>query len=186
MTLHRERLAEADKLRAAGNQQDKLKEIDNAVGNSAGRSFHQVSKNHSETRDVAQSFRELLEELSNNGVHTDEQVRRIEALIVAPLDEITRIDFPAVLTTVNLFKQAHEKGADSRRQIGDSVETLDALLLHMQKVLDEMEDLVEFHEALKDLETIIQQQTDLEKATLEKQKKEAIEKLKNLKRLGLD
>ena len=113
-------------------------------------------------------------------------MRRIEALIVAPLDEITRIDFPAVLTTVNLFKQAHEKGADSRRQIGDSVETLDALLLHMQKVLDEMEDLVEFHEALKDLETIIQQQTDLEKATLEKQKKEAIEKLKNLKRLGLD
>jgi hypothetical protein len=186
LTLHRERLAEADKLRAAGNQQDKLKEIDDAVGNSAGRNFHQVSKNHSETRDVTQSFRELLEELSNNGVHTDEQVRRIEALIVAPLDEITKIDFPAVLTTVNLFKQAHEKGADSRRQIGDSIETLDALLLHMQKVLDEMEDLVEFHEALKDLETIIQQQTDLEKATLEKQKKEAIEKLKNLKRLGLD
>jgi hypothetical protein len=189
LALHRERLAEADKLRADGNgqkQQDKLQEIDAAVGNSAGRSFHQVSKNHSEARDVAQSFLELLEELSNNGVHTDEQVRRIEALIVAPLDEITKIDFPAVLTTVNLFKQTHEKGADSRRQIGDSIETLDTLLLHMQKVLDEMEDLVEFHEALKDLETIIQQQTDLKKATLERQKKEAIERLKNLKGLGLD
>jgi hypothetical protein len=53
----------------------------------------------------------------------------------------------------------------------------------MRAVLAEMNDLVEFHEALKDLEAIIGIQRKLEKETLEKQKKEAIGKLK---RLGLD
>ena len=188
LTLHRSRVAEADALRAAGPAagkaqayQAKLKEIDDAVGNSAGRSFHQVSKNHSETRDVAQSFRELLEELKNNGVHTAEQVGRIEALIVKPLDGITQDDFPAVLTTVNLFKQAHEKGADPKPRIDESLDAIDTMLRHMQAVLDEMNDLVKFHEALKDLEMIIKKQGELEQETREKQKREAIEKLKSLR-----
>jgi hypothetical protein len=187
LALHRARVAEADALRTAGpadgkaqEHQAKLKEIDDAVGNSASRSFHQVSKNHSETRDVAQSFRELLEELENNGVHTAEQVSRIEALIVKPLEGITKDDFPAVLTTVNLFKQAHEKEADPKPKIDESLDAIDTMLRHMQAVLDEMNDLVEFHEALKDLEAIIEIQRKLEQETRENQKKEAIEKLKSL------
>ena len=121
--------------------------------------------------------------MKNNGVHTAEQVGRIEALIVKPLDGITKDDFPAVLRTVNLFKQAHEKGADPKPRIDESLDAIDTMLRHMQAVLDEMNDLVKFHEALKDLETIIKKQSELEQETREKQKREAIEKLKSL---GLD
>ncbi len=190
LILHRARVEEAETLRAASPQPDdeqthrqQIEEIDTAIGNSAGRSLHQVRKNAAETKAIEQSFRKILEELVNNAVHSEQMVARIDSLVVVPLHGINTDDFPAVDSAVNLFKQAHDKGIDLKPRIDQSIEAIALMLQHMRIVLGEMKDLVEFHEALRDLESIIKEEETLTDETKEQQKREAIEKLK---RLGID
>ena len=166
-----------------GGRQQTIDDLNTSIGNAAARSIHQLAKNASETAALEQSFREILEELVNNAVHTEEMVGRIEGLIVEPLKEINERDFNDALSAVNLFKQRHDAGSDTRPHIDSSIERIDVMLDNMRKVLSEMQDLVKFHEAIQNLEEIIKAQNELRQQTEEERKRKAIEALK---RLGLD
>jgi hypothetical protein len=182
---HQERAAEAARLKASGTPnaeaRRQIEEIQVAVSVCAERSLHQVRKNASETAAVAESFAEILEELVNNGVHTSQMVERLSELILRPLHTINEIDYPKVDEALGLFRFANEKGADPVPRIEECRAALAEMLERMRAVLAEMEELVEFHEAVKDLKTIIDDEAVLKQETEALRKKRLIEGLRDLR-----
>ncbi len=185
LITHKSRVQEAAQLRdktpePGGKQEhdEKIREIDMAVAACAERSLHQIRKNASETRAIEESFKEILEELVNNAVHTRQMVERIDDLIVKPLGRINEVDFERVDKSIGRFRLANEKGNNPTPQIDESLEDIGTMLEHMRKVLAEIRDLAEFHEALKDLKLIIDQQERLTEETENRRKKSIIDKLK--------
>lgn len=150
----------------------------------AERSLHDIPKNQNETGEIANSFQDILDELINNGVHTSQMVSRLEGLIVQPLQRIANEDFPDVVQAVYGYKAANDNGRDPRPEIDASVERIETTLAHMRAVLTEIEDLAEFHEALRDLKEIIESQQELSTDTKEEQKRKFIENLKRLENLN--
>lgn len=153
------------------------------VINCADRSLHQIGKNRAETAAILESFRRILEELVNNRVQERQWNDRIRDDIIDPLARITNIDFPQADESIGLFHQDNEAGRDPKPSIDTSVETLNRMLVDMRAVLAEIEDLAEFHEALKDLEKLLEEQQNVYDATRKKQVEDVKEKLKGL---GLD
>ena len=187
LVLHRGRAEKAKALKAKGPAagkeaefQTRLDDIQLAVVTSAERALHQIGKNHNEAQALEQDFRELLEELVNNAVHTQKMVNRIKSLIVKPMHGINETDFPACDRAVGLFRLANEKGTDPIPRIDDSVTDIDTMLIHMQAVLKEMQDLVKFHEAIRNLKKIIDDEQDVRRNTKKRRDADTIKKLKGL------
>ena len=179
---HRLRAMELLKLRGeaaadTGEQRDRLQ---TAITVSAERASHQVLKNASELRAIEQSFRDLLEELVNNAVHTRQMVDRIDALIVAPMKQVNDDEFPAADQAIGLFRLRSEQGDNPVPAMDQSIESLNRILARLNAILSEMKDLVEFHEALQDLENIIQEEQNLSEETRKARNQELIRRLKLL------
>jgi hypothetical protein len=190
LVLHRGRVQEAKTMKAAspkdeerGKHEEQLKEIETAIVVTAERSLHQVRKNAAETAAIEGSFGEILEELVNNAVHTQQQVDRIEGLIVKPLNNVNVVHYPNVDQLLGLYKLANEKGNDPTGAIDESVKAIGEMLTQMKNVLEEMRDPVEFHEMVKELKVIIEDQDGV-MSDVKRRRKEQL--LKSLKDLGSD
>ena len=183
LILHGTKVEQIKEMKAAGGDLQEIEQLQTAVQVSAERALHQVRKNTSETAVVEQGFADILEELVNNAVHTRQMVDRIDGLIVKPLHGIVTVDFPSVDGAIGVFKLANEKGNDPTSAIDESVEQINVMLEHMQKVLAEMEDLAKFHEAISKLKAIIEDSQQLKQQTEDERKRSIINKVRDL---GLD
>jgi hypothetical protein len=186
LVKHRELYQEGQALLKADEPNQNQKRIDvihNQVVVCAERSLHDIPKNHNETIAIEESFREILKELVNNGVHKTQMVERLGELIVTPLHQITEKDFPTVNAAVYLFKAANDKNQDPTSKIDLSINEINTMLVHMERVLAEIKDLAEFHETLRDLKQIIDLQKGLAEETKSEQKRKFIERLQKLNEL---
>ena len=179
LILHRSRLDAKKRLLAdneeseAADKAKRIREIELAVTACAERSLHAVRKNANETASVELSFRDIREELVNNGLHTPQTLERIDDRIVKPLGLINATDFPAVDEALGVFRLTNERGNDATEAIDQSVEMLRGMIIRMERVLAEMEKLKEFQKAVEELKLILEQQQQL----LERTKKERKRKL---------
>ncbi|MDB4614518.1 hypothetical protein OAH18_02385, partial [bacterium] len=144
----------------------------------AVRSQASIRKNANETLSLEQSFGEILEELVNNAVHTRQMVSRIDELIVQPMAEINSRDYPRVDEAIGAFRIKTEQKQSATAAAEKCVTDCDTLIRRMKRVLAEIQDLAEFHEALKDLKNIIDAQQKITDDTKALQKKKLIESLK--------
>ncbi|MDA1013237.1 MAG: hypothetical protein O3A00_02160 [Planctomycetota bacterium] len=167
------------------SKKEELERLIQKLDTSPDRLLSKIAKNKSECEGVQVSFRDILDELVNNAVHTEKMVERIDELIVKRLQSINEKDFEAVDGALRLFKRSLDPKwkDDPNDRIGDSIRELDLMLIHMREVLAEMEDLAEFHEAITNLKKIITDQGGLIKDTGNEATKEAIKKLKGLEGL---
>lgn len=157
-----------------------LKEIQNAVAISADRSLYGTRKNATETASIVESFHDIRDELVNNGVATVQIMSRIDDKILKPLTMIHEQDFPDLDQQLGLFRFAIEKNNDPLSEIQGSVELLDALLFRMKNVLNEMQDLLEFHEAIEMLKNLIEREKKLSEDTKKFRKNKLLDRLKGL------
>lgn len=160
-----------------------LVEISNAVATSADRSLYGTRKNATETASIVESFHDIRAELVNNGVATTQILGRIDDKILEPLTIIHLQDFPDVDQQLGLFRLAIEKEDSPLQEIQTSIELLDAMLVRMQNVLNEMQDLLEFHEAIEMLKNLIEKEKELTEDTKKFRKNKLLDRLKGL---GLD
>ncbi|NQV28764.1 MAG: hypothetical protein HQ518_30795 [Rhodopirellula sp.] len=179
LILHRSRLDAKKRLLAdkeeteAADKAKRIREIELAVTACAERSLHAVRKNANETASVELSFRDIREELVNNGLHTPQTLERIDDRIVKPLGLINTTDFPVVDEALGVFRLTNERGNDATEAIDNSVEMLRGMISRMERILAEMEKLKEFQKAVEELKLILEQQREL----LERTKKERKKKL---------
>ena len=175
LELQQRRITEAKQLREKGPEpgkeqehRDRLDAIAKGLAVAAETRLHQVRKNAAETAAVEEAFRSILQELQNNKVPGGD---RIKSDVVDPLEGITKDDFPSVDSAVNQFRLDNEKGRDPTAKIDESINETENLLRNMDSVLQGMQDIVEFHQMIKILETIIREQEAIEQNTADEQKK---------------
>ena len=179
LILHRSRIDARKRLLADKEESEatetakRIREISIEVTACAERSLHAVRKNANETASVELSFRDIREELVNNGLHTPQTLERIDDRIVKPLGLINTQDFPAVDEALGVFRLTNERGNDATQAIDHSVEMLRGMIARMERVLAEMEKLKEFQKAVEELKLILEQQQGL----LDRTKKERKRKL---------
>lgn len=179
LILHRSRIDAKKRLLADKDESEtaetakRIREIELAVTASAERSLHAVRKNANETASVELSFRDIREELVNNGLHTPQTLERIDDRIVKPLGLVNAQDFPAVDEALGVFRLTNERRNDATEAIDHSVEMLRGMIIRMERILAEMEKLKEFQKAVEELKLILEQQRGL----LERTKKERKRKL---------
>lgn len=157
-----------------------LLENQSAVAISADRSLYGTRKNATETASIVESFHDIREELVNNGVATAQILGRIDDKILKPLTMIHEQDFPDVDQRLGLFRLAVEQNTNPLTEIQTSIDLLDAMLVRMQSVLNEMQDLLEFHEAIEMLKNLIEREKELTEETKKYRKNKLLDRLKGL------
>lgn len=157
-----------------------LLENQSAIAVSADRSLYGTRKNATETASIVESFHDIREELVNNGVATAQILGRIDDKILKPLTMIHEQDFPDVDQRLGLFRLAIEQNSNPLTEIQTSIDLLDSMLIRMQGVLNEMQDLLEFHEAIEMLKNLIEREKELTEETKKYRKNKLLDRLKGL------
>lgn len=178
---HRARVDDRSKIVSSGATDDdskqKLVALSNAIVACAEQSLHAVRKNANETASLELAFRDIREELVNNGLHTPQTLERLDDRIVKPLNAINTKDYPLVDEALGLYRLANNKSNDPTPAIDASVQAIGVLIANMERILGEMRKLETFQEALEQLKAIIEQQEQLTEKTKKEQKKKLLEGL---------
>ena len=151
-------------------------EVRQAAAGAAG----ELGQNAGQAAVVEEDFRAILAELVNNGVQTPSQIERLEKAILEPLAEIMDDLFPEADRAAGALRAAAENGdppAELSAAATVAADAADRLADAMAAVLTEMTDLAEFHEAVRDLQRLVDRQEDLLDRTRDEQKRDLIDGL---------
>lgn len=151
--------------------------LSNGFVAAADQSKHDVDKNQNESLGVEAGFRDILDEMENNRIqfHSAEALERIRDLIVKPLEEINARRFLEVDRALGLLRLANDRGTDPLSGLNNSIDALDSLVEHMKSVLKEMQDLVEYHMLIQELNEIIVDGENIRLKIVEEQRRKLIE-----------
>lgn len=171
-------MAELNKLREMNpNVEDEA--VFKSITATSQRSIQQAGKNQNETRAVADSFREILEELGNNGIASRNMVESLRRLIIQPMDRITQNDFSNVKGSLESFRAVHAQNQNADEAIGTALGDVNNMLVGLNQVLKELEDLLGWQRLQRNLKEVIEGTEEAKRQA----DKEAIEQLNKLKLL---
>ncbi|QGJ71909.1 Hypothetical protein PBC10988_36220 [Planctomycetales bacterium 10988] len=129
-------------------------------------------KNSSEILGVADAFEDIVDQLRNNRIQTEELIVRLLDDIAKPLTEIAQEDFDELDQQLKALGRRVSQGSATEEEIAATVIQYDTILSEMRTVLNRMLELEDFNEALAMLRSIIEQQEDLRTATQEERRQQ--------------
>jgi hypothetical protein len=133
-----------------------------------------------ETQIVADGFDDIREEMVNNRIDTPELQTRLKDQIADPLKRISTQMFPEFRTRLLALRRVLDDTSAGPAQLKNAVAQCDAILAEMKLVLDKMLELETFNEVVDKLRDIITDQQKLNRDTIERQKQELKNKLRDL------
>ncbi len=133
-----------------------------------------------ETLIVADGFDDIREEMVNNRIDTPELQTRLKDQIADPLKHISTQMFPEFRTRLLALRRVLDDPSTGPAQLKSAVAQCDAILAQMKLVLDKMLELETFNEVVDKLRDIITDQQKLNRDTIERQKQELKNKLRDL------
>ena len=136
-------------------------------------------KDAHETLGVAEAFADIRHELVNNRIYTEELRIRIEQDIVAPLEDLGNTQFVELDKRLALLEKAANNSEEAPTLRDGALEQVDLILRSMRGVLSRMAELEDFNEAVELLRSIIGEQDDLRRQTLERRKDKLRQLLEN-------
>lgn len=146
----------------------------------ADRAYAETRQNANEVDAISGSFRQILEELINNRVHTEKQLDRIRAGVLLPLQRLVDQRFPKLDRAIGDLRLRLSEGKELTPGFNASIQSADELITEMEAALREMQDLAEFHEAIQELNQILTDEQDLLDRTKVEQKRSVIDSLDGL------
>ena len=129
-------------------------------------------KNAHETLGVADAFEDIRQQLINNRIDTEELNSRLQGRIVAPLLRIAEEMFPELDLRLERLEAKVADEKTGPRQCDLALQEVDAILLEMRRVLDQMLELESFNEAVELLRQIIKLQEELKQQTEKRHKQQ--------------
>lgn len=141
---------------------------------SVERTLQNSRKNAYETLALAESVDDIRRQLINNRIDTEELNKRLEQGVAEPLQRVGETMFPLLQQQLELLRAKVDD-----RQLGPQYREVarqqtDAILIEMQKVLQQMIELEDFNEAVELLRSIIKLQEKLGEKTKRRQKAELL------------
>lgn len=140
------------------------------------RAFNQSEKSRGETEGVGLALLDMVEQIENNRVDTEDRKERLRGQVAAPLLALVAKDFPELdkrLAALNAQVAAKELDAATAGTAGEhALAHADEVLLKLDAVLAKMLDLESFNELIELVRGLIDEQDDVINETKTLRKKQ--------------
>jgi hypothetical protein len=135
-----------------------------------------VTQTGFETNGVAEGFDDIVVELQNNRIDTEELTQRLGRDIAEPLRAVAGELLPELERRVQLLPAALDNPGENSKSLADSLIQADEVVTAMQRILDRMLELESYNELVELLREIVADQKQLNEET----KAQRREKLRSL------
>ncbi len=150
-----------------------------SLNTSATRSGNNLRRQTNELNSIVEGFEEIAEQLENNAI-PQQPWKVMRELIVAPLQQVTDDLIPAADRAVSTFRVAAMDSQPSESLVNRSSEKVSDVITSLKLILENVRDMAEFHELLKEGKAIEDKLEELMQNMKDLQKRELLEKLKGL------
>lgn len=143
----------------------------------ATRSGNNWRRQTNELSAIVEGFEEIVRQLVNNAVPPQQLAENMRTSIVDPLKSITTDSMSQVDSALGAFRVAAQDGRAAGPMVRDCRAGVTEVISALKQILENVRDMAEFHEALRDLKAILdEQQKNLER-TRKLQKNQLLEDL---------
>jgi len=146
----------------------------------ATRSGNNLRRQTNELTSITEGFEEIVQQLINNAIPPQQLAETMRSDIVNPLKTIAGEMMTTADKAVSAFRVAALDGRESEALVAASTEQVSAVIAALNQILDSVRDMAEFHEALRDLKAIYDNQIQIQEGTKQLQKRDVLDKLKRL------
>lgn len=147
----------------------------------ASRSGNNLRRQANELNSIAEGFEEIVRQLINNAIPPQTLADNMRDQILIPIREVTGKPMTEADRVLSEFRVAALAGQQTETLLTASEVQVNALISRLKELLERVRDMAEFHEALRDLKAILEEQQRLLDETKSLQKRNLIDRLKLLK-----
>jgi hypothetical protein len=126
---------------------------------------------------MERGFRDLRDELVNNGAETPQALDRLNTKIIAPLNRAVTERWPSLDNRVDGVRQQSERGFPEKAAYDGLLTEVAAAVTDLDRILLEMRKLETFQEAMELLKGLITDQEGLLEQTKTRRKENALKAL---------
>lgn len=152
-----------------------------AVTTCATRSGNMLRRQTNELNAIARGFDEIVEQLINNAVPPKQLAENMRTRIPDPIRQLTGQPVTDADRAIGEFRVAAIEARKTLALLQASHTQVSQIVITLRQILENVRDLAEFHEALRDLKAILEEQQRLLNETRALQKRRLIDQLKGLK-----
>ena len=149
-----------------------------AIDSCGNRSVNTLRRQANELSAIIAAFEEILQQLVNNAIPLH-NAEAMQASIVDPLRQIRDSGMPAADRSVAAVRAAALASQPILPPLQQAENILTDLITTMKNILDSVRDMAEFHEAVRDLQQLSEEQKKVLEETKRLQKNDAINNLLN-------
>lgn len=132
------------------------------------RSLHQLRKNHTESRSIEVSFRDLREEMVNNGVDTRDKLERIDHGVIQPMKVLNDSLMAEADKRYALQRLSLQRKSGVEKSLQETLPAIDDVISQMDRILEEMRDRGTINDVILNLQSLIEKQRKVLKEAEEK------------------
>jgi len=135
----------------------------------ATRCGNSLRRQSNELTAVAESFEEIVAQLINNAIPPQQLAEAMRTDIVRPLLAVTEEPMNMADRSVSEFRVAATSGRAASQLVAVSIRDVSSVIAELRGILENVRDMAEFHEALRDLKDILEEQQRILNETKQEQ-----------------
>jgi len=151
-----------------------------SLNTSATRSGNNLRRQTNELNSIVEGFDEIVQQLENNAIPPQQQAEDMRAMIVRPLRDVAGDKMTITDRAVSAFRVAAIESQPSEMLVNRSSEKVSEVIASLKVILENVRDMAEFHELLKEGKAINDKLEELMQKMKDLQKQELLDKLKIL------
>ncbi len=124
----------------------------------ATRSGNNLRRQNNELQSIIEGFEGVIRQLINNSIPPRQLTEKMRTDIVDPLNNVTGSLLVDADKAVSRFRVAATAGKPSADLVQESAESVAVVIVRLKQILENVRDMAEFHEALRDLKAILEEQ----------------------------
>jgi hypothetical protein len=140
----------------------------------------QMSKSEGELRGVQSEFGQIIAELINNRVDSQDRRERLQNKVHGPLTQLVKNDWPPFGTEINALEKlvAKESAETVRAKLESVITKNNELIARLTGILGDMIDMQDFNEVVDEVRRMLDDQNKLIDQTKQEKKRRELELLK--------
>ncbi len=151
-----------------------------SLNTSSTRGGNNLRRQTNELNSIVEGFEEIVQQLENNAIPPQQQAEDMRALIVRPLQNVSSEMMPTADRAVSAFRVAAMESQPTEMLVNRSSEKVSDVITSLKLILENVRDMAEFHELLKEGKAINDKLEELMQKMKDLQKRELLEKLKGI------
>lgn len=170
LQFHQSIAERAEAAGASASQEDMV-----SLTTCATRSGNNLRRQTNELNSIAEGFEEVVKQLVNNAVPPQQLAENMRTGIVEPLRAVSEDMLPLADRSIGAFRVAAQSSQPAVPLIEKSRNDVQQVILSLRAILENVRDMAEFHEALRDLKAILDEQQKNLEQTKKLQKNQLID-----------